>query len=228
MNFKKSMVAVALLSAFASVQAANVEGSTVGTWTNPLPGSATTTGEGTSMFTWGQGVGGSDPSSLSFTSNSFASALETPFKVGSVKYFNGSIFSAADSVQLALNLNFTQPGLGPVISNYGFQLINTDNTSDLDASADFVKLPSAFSNTSFLIGATEYRVKLVGFQNIVGDGFLVSNPLQFHVREQGSASADLFAVVTTQPVPEPSTYALMLAGLLGMGYIARRRQQQQQ
>ena len=111
------------------------------------------------------------------------------------------------------------------MSSYLFTLNTTPNTDDPVASADFVDLPSAFSTTDFLIGSTTYRVKLTGFQNIIGDGFLASSPLQFHVEEGQTASADLYAEVTTQTaaVPEPETYALMLAGLAAVGSIARRR-----
>jgi PEP-CTERM motif len=220
MNLHPLVATSFLLAIFASARAADVEGNTGGTWVNPLPEDAVTTGIGTSSFTWGTGVD-SAPSSLSFLGTSFSESFEARFKVGSIRYFNGAIFDAASSIELALSLAFTTPALSPIVSNYNFELVNTDNTGDPIASADFVNLPSAFSNTSFFIGPTEYRVKIVGFDNIVGDGFLLSNPLQFHVREQGTASADLFAIVTTQAVPEPSTYALMLLGLLGVAAVRR-------
>ena len=169
------------------------------------------------------------PNSLSFTGGLFASAFETKFKVGTLSYFNGTtaLGSTADSVDLALTLNFTSPALGNVVGNYGFLLNSTPNTGTADENADFVSLPSLFSETSFLIGGTEYRVKLTGFENVVGDGFLASTASEFHVREGGTASADLYAVVTTAtPVPEPETYALMLAGLGALGFMTRRRKRQ--
>lgn len=229
MELRAIVLAAAGAFAFASVQAADVEGSTSGVWVNPLPGTATVTGVGTSTFTWGDSSAfGSPPNSLSFTGGAFSSAFETKFKVGTISYFNGTtaLGTTADSVDLGLTLNFTSPALGGVVGNYGFLLTTTPNVGTPDENADFVSLPSLFSETSFLIGGTEYRVKLTGFENVVGDGFLVSSATEFHVREGGTASADLYAVVTTaSPVPEPETYALMLTGLGLLGLAARRRRQ---
>ncbi len=213
-----------------AVWAQPVSGSTSGFWVNPIPSAApiVTTGVGTSVFTWGDNTGfGTPPNSLTFAGGPFNGLLETPFKVGTITYFNGTtaLGSTPDSIDLALTLNFAMPALPPVVSSYLFSLNTTTNTADPDESADFVNLPSAFSSTDFLIGGTTYRVKLTGFENILGDGFLTSDALQFHVREGGTASADLFASVTTQPVPEPQSYALMLAGLAAVGAIARRRRQ---
>ena len=227
----KFVVAVCALSAVAlHAHADAVSGSTGGRWVNPSPtgGSIVTTGVGTSTFGWGDGTGfGVGANRLAFAGVGFASITETPFKVGTVTYFNGTtaLGTSPDSVQLALDLDFATPAIGHVVSNYTFGLVTTPNTSDPDASADYVFLPSAFSTTSFLIGSTTYNVKLTGFQNIVGDGFLASDASQLHVREGLTARADLYAVVTTQTaaIPEPETYALMLAGLAAVTGVARRR-----
>jgi hypothetical protein len=220
-------LAVAALRAVADP----VSGSTTGAWIHPDPAASpiATTGVGTSTFTWGVAAGTPTPNILGFhaVAGGFSSVTETPFKVGSISYYNGTTESGTtpDSVDLALTLDFTDPAIPAVTSDYTFKLVSTPNQGkDPDADADYVYLPSAFSATSFVIGSTTYNVKLTGFENIVGDGFLTSNDLAFHVRENGTASADLFAVVTTQTaVPEPQAVALMLAGLGMLGLLARRR-----
>ena len=207
-----------------------VSGTPGGTWVDPTPSGSpvVTSGVGSSTFKWGQTTGVTPANSIVFAAeSSFSSVIETPFKVGQISYFNGTtgIGTNPDSVQLALKLAFTAPNIPAVVSDYTFKLFTTPNTDDPDASADFVYLPSAFSTTSFVIGDTTYNVKLTGFQDIVGDGFLTSNDLALHVREGGTASADLFAVVTTQvsSVPEPQNVALVLAGLGLIGVMAGRR-----
>ncbi len=231
MRIDRALAALALGLVMAQAALAQpVSGSTSGVWVDPNPSAApiVTAGVGTSIFAWGDSTGfGTPPNSLTFVGGPFNGVLETPFKVGTITYFNGTtaLGSTPDSINLALTLNFGVPALPPVVSSYLFTLNSTPNTGTDDENADFVNLPSAFSSTDFLIGGTTYRVKLTDFENIVGDGFLTSNALQFHVREGGTASADLFASVTTQPIPEPETYALMLAGLAAVGAIARRRRQ---
>jgi hypothetical protein len=156
-------------------------------------------------------------------------ASEVPFQIGAITYTNGTIPSGteADSVDLVITLTFTQPDGIDESFDFTFQLINTTNTSDPDESADFVFLPSLFPSSVFVVDDVAYTLELTGFQNVLGDGFLVSDATQFHVREQGTASAELWGKVTTNVsaiVPEPSTCAMGIAGaLVGIGYAWRRR-----
>jgi PEP-CTERM motif len=211
--------------------AAQVAGSSTGIFDNfqPTGGTITTTGSGTSNVTYGVGSG-SPPNSLSFAGTSFSSPYSTPFDVGTLTYFNGATVSGTtpDYVDLVLNMAFTTPSQ-TVNSAFTFHLVSTPNTTDPNASADYVYFPSAFSNTVFFIGSTEYTVELTGFGNFGGSGFLDANSTELHVLEGGTAHADLFAEVTSQipsgvgSVPEPSTWAMMILGFAGIGFMAYRR-----
>lgn len=54
---------------------------------------------------------------------------------------------------------------------------------------------------------------------------LTSGALDVGIHVQGFANGGSESFVVTTPVPEPSTYALMLAGLGAIGWVARRRKQ---
>jgi len=231
---KKLVAILATVATLGSAPAvaADVVGSASGVFSNPTPLATTFTGNGTNNFLYGDNTGQNSPQNqLTFTGTAFSSAFESPFIVGSLFYFNGTtgVGTNPTAVDLALTTNFSTPLLGNVLSTFGLSLIVTPNTSDPDASADFVVLPSTFSPTVFNISGTNYTVKLVGFGDVVGDGFLASSGTQLHVREGLSATADLFAVVTTDisgisgGVPEPSTWAMMLLGFAGVGFMAYRR-----
>jgi hypothetical protein len=217
---------IAVLLSSAPALAEDVTGTASGIFVNPLPTvGSITTGTGTSNFTFGDPAG-TPANHLIFTGSSFASTLETPFKVGSLSYYNGSTYNNPTSVDFALSLNFTAPALPVTSSTFTFNLVSTPNTGTADEQADFLYFPSSFSSTSFVIGGTTYSVKLVGFGNVVGDGFLASSSTELHVRENATASADLFAEVSAQSaVPEPASWAMMLAGfgLAGVFLRARRR-----
>ena len=208
--------------------AATVAGTVSGVWTNPTAsGTPVVSGVGTSTFNWGTPSGTpANRATFNEGSGTFSSSTETKFKVGTITYFNGSTLGTLpDTVDLALTLDFANPALGSITSDYTFKLVSTTNDADPDASADYLYLPTSFSTTSFLIGGVTYNVKLTDFEHIVGDGFLPSDEFSLHVREGGTASADLYAEVTTQTaaVPEPQNLALMVAGLGLMGLVARRR-----
>lgn len=210
--------------------ASDVTGSASATFVNPQPGGATVTGVGTSVFTYGI-PSGTPANSLSFTGTGFSSAFETPFKVGTLNYFNGTTTGVSlTSVDFNLATNFTNPALGLVQTIFSLGLVITPNNGiDPNADADYVNLPSTFTPTIFNISGTNYTVKLVGFENVVGDGFLASSGTQLHVREGLTATADLYAEVTSDTsgtigaVPEPSTWAMMILGFSGVGFMAYRR-----
>ena len=197
--------------------AQDVTGAATATFVNPQPSSPPVVvfNVGTNNFSWGGG--GFDPiNTLRFDGSSFAANYESPFKLGTLSYYNGLSVAGTepDTVDLAVKLQFSDPVIPDVTSNFTLQLISTPNDSTPDANADFVKFGNVFSDTSFIVGATTYRVKITGFQNIIGDGFLVSDTSQFHVREGSVAVADLYGIVTTQApaVPEPGTYVSYAGG----------------
>jgi len=223
------ILAAALAATFClCANAADVSGTASATFTNPQPtgGAIATTGVGTASFTWGARF--TPVNQMDFAGTAFASNFESPFKLGTLAYFNGlsATGTVPNNVDLAVKLAFVDPLIPDVTSSFTLELLSTVNNSTPDANADFVKFSNVFSDTSFLIGSTTYRVKITGFENVVGDGFLVSDATQFHIREGSVASADLFAVVTSQTpaVPEPRSYVLMLTGLaLVAGTSSRRR-----
>jgi len=195
---------------------------------NPLPGGVTT-GVGTPSFTWGNPTGvDTGANSLQFAGvGAFAPAFESPFEVCTVSYLSETrtLGTTPANVSLRLSLTFTQRALPAGAGDYLFSLITPPNLGVApDADADIVKLSGSVPDTAFLIGPTVYRVKLVGFDNIVGDGFLTSNATEFRVREGLFATADLFATITTESpvIPVPAALPLLVSGPIGLGLLARR------
>lgn len=229
MNLARLTVAASMGLCALNAAAVDVSGTTSGTWVNPVPAvGITSTGLGTANVTFGSPADEVGPNAFAFSGTAFSSPTEVAFKVGSMRYYNGTTAAGSNpgTFDLALTLSFADAAIGNVASNFTFQLESTTNGGeDPDADADFVTLPSPFSATTFTIGSTSYTVKFTGFQNVMGDGFLTSDASVLHVREGSFATADLFASVTTKvaAIPEPQTYALMGMGLAAMAWVARRR-----
>ncbi len=154
MRFAMTGAAVGLLAA-GPAYSADVVGSTTGIFVNAQPGTATTTGLGSNNFTYGQDATGGGPNRLIFNGAGFAESFETPFKIGSLSYYNGSVNadSGATAVDLSVTLNFSSPALPAVNSIFTLSLNSTTNVDgDPNASADFVYFPASYGSASFVIG----------------------------------------------------------------------------
>jgi hypothetical protein len=140
-------------------------GTTSGVFVNPTPASATVSGVGTNTFSWG--VAQPDQSWLQFVGGAFDTSPNTPFKLGTLTFHNGTIAenTGANSVGFDLSVFLSNVPEKNFIRNSTLTLINTLNTSDPIASAD---------------------------QVIIGDyGYI------FNVLEGNTASVDLYGILKT-------------------------------
>lgn len=103
------------------------------------------------------------------------------------------------------------------------------NASLVDTSSESTSLQLAIWNTIYDtdanagVGAFAATPNsMTTYANALLTGAATFTGSSVGVRVLHSNANQDFLVVTT-PVPEPSTYALMLAGLAGMGFVARRR-----
>ncbi len=172
-----------------------IQGDSSGVFINPTPSNAVVSGVGTNNFTWGTPAGGTPSSSLNFAGTTFSTDIKEVFSIGTLTYFNGTIYSGtgANSVDLQVTVTLTTPS--GISQNFvqTLQLLNTVNTDNPQASADIVFLPTSFPDTVFTIGGNEYTLSFIGFGSIQGGGF--STIEKFHVLENQSASAELLGLI---------------------------------
>jgi hypothetical protein len=128
-------------------------------------------------------------------------------------------------------LSFMAKGFQGDTGNAGFSLRYLTSTGAIVYNSGFIGFggdinPNTYTKVEFT-GATVSQAGLAAFLEIsnnigpVGDrgcGFAASEPCK-----PGNVFVD--NVSLTVAVPEPGTYALMLAGLAGLGLVAKRRRQ---
>jgi hypothetical protein len=215
--------AIALSAAVVAspAMAQTIKGETTATFSDPQPTWGTYSGMGTNSITWGKS---NDVNRMSFAANTpFAATLGQQFKVGSISYYNGTVDygTTIDSAKLNLNFDIKDPAIGAFTKTFDLGMVSTQNNGSADANADYVYFPSLATSDVFNVNGQSYTFKLLGFSNLIGDGFLNSTANEFHVREGGNASADLFGILSA--VPEPTTWAMMLVGFGMVGASARYR-----
>jgi hypothetical protein len=229
-KYSLAIASTMMLIASTSLQAAPIAGSSPGIFVNPTgPVGMVTSGEGTSDFVWGTGLG-SPPSYMSYTGYTFYTQTDQVFSLGSLLYFNGTTILGSEATTVDLNLTalFTTPSgiTGSLLTNFG--IITTPNTSDPYASMDLIQIQT-FPSTTFASGGISYALEFLGFgYSGNAPGPVEPFPLyqnQYHVMEGFGSNVELLARVTeiVSPVPELETYAMLLAGLGLFGFQLRRR-----
>jgi len=118
------------------------------------------------------------------------------FSLGKLSYFNSTIQtgSGVSSVDFLTGIGINQPtGIGPTVYPSTLDIINSPNSLDAQASADYVKFPPKTNIPPVNFKTPEgapLTLEILGFGEITGDGF--SNRIdEFRVLEGKSASANL-------------------------------------
>ncbi len=199
-------------------------GTSSGVFVNPVgPAGMTVSGVNSPTFAWGVGVNGSPPSSLTFSGTLFGPVLpEVTFSLGTLSYFNGTLNGGteANSVDLAVTLNFSDPnGLNQAFT-FPFQLINSPNVADPIASADNVELGLG-SQSVFTVDGVSYTLNL-GFGNFSGNA--LGDADTFRVLESATGTAQLQGTITTniRGVPDTGSTLMLLGAALAALPFARR------
>jgi hypothetical protein len=209
--------AVATCSFCSQAKAIVFSGNSSGLWEKPDPGTNTEpnyTGVGASTFTWGLALPnnprfGTPANSLTFEGGKFSSDLNSLFKVGDLKYFNGTVplDTSVDKVPLKLKVLFQSPTTVEEYFNFDFNLVNVPNDPNKPLNsidnADFVYIKPSFVSSSFKYNGAEYTLDLTGFSQ---DGGKSSVP-EFRVVEGDTVTAEIYGRITYVPpaekVPEP-------------------------
>ncbi|MUG91929.1 PEP-CTERM sorting domain-containing protein [Scytonema sp. UIC 10036] len=187
-------------------------------WGEPsnYSGSANTdphyTGVGTNTFQWGDAYPevpryGTRANEMALKGISFTAEEGSVFKIGYLKYFNGTVPQGTnvDSVSLSLDLLFSEPFTFSESFKYELDLENTTNEGDPEKDADSVIVKNSFSDRSFSFGGNDYLLELIGFSQDGGN----TTVKKFRVYENQDITAGIYARITriTPPkkVPEPAS-----------------------
>jgi hypothetical protein len=236
------VTAFALFGVIGQAQSATVSLSNItGTWFDADPGSVVTSnsGGGTSSteIRW-------SASGYNFIAAAGASANVPPspspsFVLGTFQHVNQPIFSdaiTAVSLRVQSDIMVDAVTIGPKQFEFRFTHDETPNDENpcayggannqgvnINGCADRVTVSFLQGSESFFVGNDEYTLRIVGF---VQDD---SPTTAFLTAERQINTALLRADVvlrsdvTTPPIPEPSTYAMLMLGLGGIAAAARRR-----
>lgn len=143
------------------------------------------------------------------------------FRVGTMRYYNDPNPVANTGLNtvnfnVGVILDANDASVGPVEQNIS-GTFNFGIQEPLNPAADVLTVLGTASPTFFSFGARTYKLEFMGLSQDNGLTFLTRNS----VSENSGENMGVYARVST--VPEPSTYALMAAGLAGLGVVARRR-----
>ncbi|MBS7812014.1 THxN family PEP-CTERM protein [Roseococcus pinisoli] len=240
MNMRGAASAAALSMAVifgpAVASAASVTiNATAPSWSNVVGGTNVNTGtSGTGNNTVTQvhwGSPSNSQSGLGFNPANPPAAVvntDTTFLLGTLTHYNEPINSGTAASSARLNLATTIAGAVPSTQTFSYQFLidETPNTPpcaypSTTPCADRITFNNLTTSSSFMIGGVPYTIELLGFSS--NGGATISS--SFISQEGGSNSIQLYARITTPtPVPEPASFAILGAGLLGLAAARKRRQ----
>jgi hypothetical protein len=210
------------LALASTAKAIDFSGTTSATWSTPSPNNAVTqfSGVGTNTFVTGQSANSLPANTLTFTGNTFTTALDSLFKIGDLSYYNGVTLSGSDvnTVPLQIQLGLSNPAGLSQSFIYGFQFDITPNFGDRETNADRLIPLNTSAIGNFVVDGLSYTLQLGGFSQD-GGGTIVPN---FKAYENESTQGAIYGKITQDsrvvPVlpittPEPS----ILIGLFGIG-----------
>ena len=149
------------------------------------------------LFKWGgTSSSGQTQSWLQFDGSPAATVAPGDwFQIGKLTYYNGTITTGtgADSVKLKFAMNITLPTVTTTNADFTLSLVNTPNTSDANASADYVYIPALSVPFTTSVGGKNFKLD-VRFGETTANGF--GSLTEFHVLEQMTATGTMYGRMT--------------------------------
>lgn len=180
------------------------------------------TGDFTGWTQFPTGAGQQTVSNVNPSSGSFSGAIN-----------NGQAFSNSLFKQANIGIGIVQPGMEITIK---FDARGTYASPGGVAFAEFFsELSGGGTSKNEILGGAPLAINAdpnvwtsFMFKTTAGPNVSGGVTLQLGATNGGTAGTMMWydnASVSVQAIPEPSTYALMLAGLAGVGLLAKRRRQ---
>lgn len=163
---------------------------------------------------------------LTFTgtsSNSSSSIGQTTFSGGNFSSSDQGFFAGGANTKITGGLTFTVQGLGPEFSSYNLYVYACDVNNTGGSQGDHITVNGQGPLTNSPTGASSYSAGNLyeEFTSLSG-----ASTMTFTATSANGVVGEIngFEIVGISSTPEPSTYALLLGGVLALGFIVRRRQ----
>ena len=189
-----------------------------GTWQNPVGGTSVA-GEGTDSITWGDGVAPDSGYLFVAAGDILAAAVDVPLLLGEFTHFN-EVIPVPNLSGVDLDFGFDTNGVPlSVAAIFPFAHNETPNsTGTSPADDDIVTITTPLVNVPIMVGTDLYFFNLLGFST---DGGITIDSV-FSSPEGSSNSAQLYGVLTTEPIPEPASLVLFGGALTAFAARLRR------